>query len=120
MAEAKTCLECNDPIKGRADKKFCSDQCRNTYNNQLNSDENAFVRNTNNGLRKNRRILAEVLKGKTENKGVTNLKSLSKEGFNFDLMTSIYVTKNNDSYYFSYEFGYKKLENDRFMVVRKA
>ena len=41
----KKCLECKDPIIGRADKKFCSDQCRNTYNNKLNSDSNNFVRN---------------------------------------------------------------------------
>ena len=35
-----TCPECGDKLKGRADKKFCSDACRNAYNNKLNSDAN--------------------------------------------------------------------------------
>ena len=41
----KTCLECGEPILGRSDKKFCSDLCRNAYNNKANSDSNNFVRN---------------------------------------------------------------------------
>ena len=32
MKEEKRCLECGDVIKGRADKKFCDDQCRSNYN----------------------------------------------------------------------------------------
>ena len=52
----KQCLECDNEIKGRIDKKFCSDYCRNAYNNKLNKDSNNLVRNTNNRLRKNYRI----------------------------------------------------------------
>jgi len=43
----KKCLECNDEFIGRADKKFCSDNCRSAYNNKLNSDATNFVRNIN-------------------------------------------------------------------------
>jgi len=50
--ENKNCPECDDKIKGRADKKFCSDACRNAFNNKLNSDANSTVRNINNALRK--------------------------------------------------------------------
>ena len=57
----KKCIECNKLLKGRADKKFCDDLCRNSYNNKLNSDTNGYVRNINNTLRKNRRILEETL-----------------------------------------------------------
>lgn len=53
----KTCLACDKPLKGRLDKKFCDDYCRNNYNNRLNSDQSNYVRNVNNILRKNRRIL---------------------------------------------------------------
>ena len=56
----KRCLECTDEFIGRADKKFCCDGCRSSYNNKLNSDTTNFVRNINNILRKNRRILAEL------------------------------------------------------------
>ena len=37
---------------GRADKKFCSDGCRNSHNNTLNKDSSNLVRNINNRLRK--------------------------------------------------------------------
>ena len=60
MASKRKCIECGDSFHGRADKKFCSDQCRSAYNNRLNSDATNFVRNINNTLRKNRRILEEL------------------------------------------------------------
>ncbi|RYF12576.1 MAG: DUF2116 family Zn-ribbon domain-containing protein, partial [Flavobacteriales bacterium] len=37
------CLDCNTEIKGRADKKFCDDQCRNNYNNRRKSEDGEFV-----------------------------------------------------------------------------
>jgi len=55
----KKCAECGDEFIGRADKKFCSDQCRSAFNNKLNSDHSQFMRNVNNILRKNRRIQAK-------------------------------------------------------------
>jgi hypothetical protein len=44
-------------IVGREDKKFCSDG-RNAYNNKINKDSTNFMRNINNKLRKNYRILS--------------------------------------------------------------
>ena len=55
----KTCLECGEKIVGRVDKKFCSDYCRNAHHNNLNKDRKNLVRNVNNLLRKNYRILEE-------------------------------------------------------------
>jgi predicted nucleic acid-binding Zn ribbon protein len=57
----KTCMACGKAIKGRSDKKFCDDYCRNVYNNDLKSDSNNYVRNINNALHKNRRLLEEIL-----------------------------------------------------------
>ena len=56
----KNCLECGDAFAGREDKKFCCDCCRNSYNNKINKDTNNFMRNINNTLRKNYRILSEI------------------------------------------------------------
>ena len=44
----KTCLECGEKIVGREDKKFCSDSCRNAYNNKINKDSTNYMRNINN------------------------------------------------------------------------
>ena len=63
--EKRKCLECEETFNGRADKKFCSDLCRNAYNNKLNSDQVNYVRNINNILRKNRRIIEDLLPEET-------------------------------------------------------
>jgi len=77
---AKPCMACGKPIKGRSDKKFCDDYCRNSYNNDLKSDSNNYVRNINNGLRKNRRILKESLPATEEMGKTTKDKLLRLQG----------------------------------------
>ncbi|MEO8534480.1 MAG: hypothetical protein ABI441_12040 [Flavobacterium sp.] len=112
----KTCLECSEKIVGREDKKFCSDGCRNAHNNKINKDTNNFMRNVNNKLRKNYRILSELnADGKSK---ATRDKMLNK-GFDFDFFTNILQTKTGNTYYFLYDQGYCSLENDYFMLVKK-
>ena len=113
---SKTCLECSDKIVGREDKKFCSDGCRNSYNNKINKDSTNFMRNVNNKLRKNYRILSALnVDGKSK---TTRTKLLSK-GFDFEFFTNILNTKTGNTYYFLYDQGYLALENDYFMLVKK-
>lgn len=115
-AATKTCLECGDPIKGRQDKKFCSDQCRISHHNRLNSDETNYIRNVNNVLRRNRRILMGLNKtGKTKVMGMR----LKEQGFDFRFFTNTYVTKEGAIYYYCYEQGYLPLEKDYFLLVVK-
>lgn len=112
----RKCPECGDVIVGRADKKFCSDQCRNTYNNKLNSDASNTVRNINNILRKNRRILQES--NKQSGKSMVNKEVLLTKGFNFTYHTHTYTTKKGDIYIFCYEQGYLYLEDkDLYLLV---
>jgi hypothetical protein len=112
----KNCLDCGETIKGRADKKFCSDQCRNNYNNRLNSDTNNYVRNVNNILRKNRRILLGLNKdGKTN----VHRDKLVKSGFNFTYFTSTQKTRTGSVYFFCYEEGYLPIEHDIYVLVRR-
>lgn len=114
--EKRECLECGSVLRGRKDQKFCSDQCRNTYNNRLHEDANKYVRRINNILRKNRRILEQLNpKGKNTVDGIR----LAEEGFNFHYFTNLYETKKGATYYFCYEQGYLKLENDQYMLVVK-
>ncbi|HLF52512.1 hypothetical protein [Flavobacterium sp.] len=112
----KTCLECGEKIVGREDKKFCSDGCRNAYNNKINKDSNNFMRNVNNKLRKNYRILSELnIEGKSK---TTRTKLLSK-GFDFEFFTNILQTKTGNTYHFIYDQGYLFLDNDFYMLVKK-
>lgn len=112
----KVCLECGDKLLGRADKKFCSDQCRNAHNNRQNSDVNNTVRNINNALRKNRRILDQLT---PTDKTKIQRDKLVRAGFNFNYYTNIYETKTGTTYYFCYEMGYLPLVNDEVLIVRR-
>jgi len=114
--EEKTCLECGDKIKGRADKKFCSDQCRISYNNKLNSDETKYMRNVGYTLRKNRRILMDL---NTTGKARVTGDKLAEKGFNFNYFTSTYKTKDNAIYYYCYEQGYLQTDKNWYLLVVK-
>ncbi|HEY0092347.1 MAG TPA: hypothetical protein VGB43_07670 [Flavobacterium sp.] len=113
---SKACLECSEKIVGREDKKFCSDGCRNTYNNKINKDSNNFMRNINNRLRKNYRILSEL---NVEGKSKTTKNRLLNKGFDFDFFTNVLKTKTGNTYYFLYDQGYLHLDNDYYMLVKK-
>lgn len=54
------CLMCSKPLKGRSDKRFCDDFCRNQHHNVLKGRENNLIRKVNNALMKNRRILKDL------------------------------------------------------------
>ena len=114
--EERKCAECGDALHGRKDKRFCSDYCRNTFNNRLNEDATKYMRRINNILRKNRRILSQMNPdGKKTVSGIT----LAEEGFNFHYYTNIYQTKKGAVYYFCYEQGYLKKDDDTYMLVHK-
>jgi hypothetical protein len=112
----KACLECGEKLVGREDKKFCSDYCRNAHHNKANKDSTNLVRNTNNQLRRNYRILQDL---NPENKTKTSKSNLLARGFNFEFFTSIYTTKAGTVYYFVYDQGYLPLENDFYALVKR-
>lgn len=113
----KTCLECGEKVIGRIDKKFCSDYCRNVYNNNLNKDSKNLIRNVNNKLRKNYRILEKL---NPNDKTRTSKGRLLANGFDFQYFTSIYTTKSGNVYYFVYDQGYLPLEGDYYALVKRT
>lgn len=107
---------CKEVIQGRSDKRFCSDQCRTSHNNRQNSDANKFMRNINNILRKNRRIMATLNPNGTTK---VNKTDLLDEGFKFSYFTNEYKTRAGKVYRFCYEYGYLELDNDKYALVIK-
>ncbi|MBR9913427.1 MAG: hypothetical protein GYB32_01160 [Algicola sp.] len=112
----RTCPECGEKIVGRIDKKYCSDACRNTYNNALNKDIKNLIRNTHNRLRKNYRILEEL---NPNQKKKTSRERMMGKGFDFNYFTSIYTTKTGNQYFFVYDQGYLALEDDYYALVKR-
>lgn len=109
-------MECGESILGRIDKKFCSDLCRNSYNNKVNSLNNSYVRNVNMMLRRNRRILEELTPSKSAK---TTRTQLLQKGFNFHYYTNTYRTPKGADYFFCYDYGYLPLKKDTFMLLKR-
>ncbi|TVR78718.1 MAG: hypothetical protein EA409_10365 [Saprospirales bacterium] len=110
----KFCQECDSPIKGRIDKKFCSDDCRSSHHNRMRRDTNNFMRSVNSILRKNRRILFELY-----SRGETRIDRdrLLQEGFAF----GYYTNEKKDSgklQRYCYELGYVENDSQKYSLVR--
>lgn len=117
MMEKRMCLACGQPVVGRSDKRYCDDGCRNAYNNKLNSIPNNFVRKIDAVLKRNRRILSEVLDNEKMQK-ISREKLLAK-GIHFDFFTNQLSNAKGQVYFFVYEYGYLPLDDNLFLVVRQ-
>lgn len=115
--EKRFCLNCEKPIQGRLDKKFCDDSCRNTFNNQQSAGKVNLIRNVNNSLKKNRNIL-ESLIPENEELAKTTRERLTRAGFSFKYFTHTYQNKKGNSYRYCYDYGYLELEGDWFLIVK--
>lgn len=111
----RKCQECGAKLRGRVDQKFCNDQCRNSYNNKINKDETAYMKNVSRQLKKNRRILKEF---NPTGKAKVKKHFLLAKGFNFKYFTNVYKTREGKVYYFCYEYGYLPLEDDYLALVQ--
>lgn len=110
----RTCAECGARINGRQDKKFCADHCRAAYNNRLNSDCTSYMRNVNNILRKNRRILATLYSSGSIKVAFSRLLEC---GFQFGYFTSVDHPIEGVVYHYCYEHGYRPLEKGYCQLV---
>ncbi len=116
-ATIKKCLACEKTLQGRTDKKFCNDYCRNAYNNNLKSGNSPIIRNINNALLKNRRILESILA--EEEMAKASKEKLLQKGFSFKYSTHSYTNKKGNVYFFCYEFGYLPLDHDWYLLVKR-
>ena len=88
--------------------------CRNVHNNRLNQDVNATMRNTNNALRKNRRILDQLCPDET---ATVERNLLALKGYNFLLCTGIGMDSTKQVY-FLYDFKLESSTKDLFTITR--
>lgn len=103
VMNARTCPICQTPILGRADKKYCSDQCRALANNEKKMESQRILIATNQVLRKNRTILKTLC---PQGKAIVRKEVLTSMGFNLTKFTSIFVTATKQVYYICYDYGY--------------
>lgn len=80
------CLECGDKIRyGRADKKYCCEECRTRHHNALARSGRSFRRRVMRLLARNYDVLSSLVKADVESIGLTELISM---GFTPSMVTS--------------------------------
>jgi predicted nucleic acid-binding Zn ribbon protein len=115
MMPERKCLECGETLHGRADQKFCSDQCRNVFNNKQSAATNNTIRRVNRILKKNQSLLAQM---NNSGKMTINKDELVKNEFHFGYFTN-QLTRQGRTYNFCYDQGYSLADGEKVILVRK-
>lgn len=110
----RICKQCESSFEGRSDKKFCSDQCRATFNNQNKKESEKLIIKVNAVLRKNRTILKSL---NPTGMSVVRKEYLSERGFKFQYFTNVYKTKEGSEYFFCYDIGYMIIDELKLRIV---
>lgn len=118
MSDIRICGYCQERIRGRSDKKFCNDVCRNAYNNRLNGAVNSAIREVNSKLKRNRRILERLFPLDSPFIKISK-QALLNRGFQLCFHTHMNLSPKGSVYYFCYEYGYTLLGED-VVVVKKT
>jgi predicted nucleic acid-binding Zn ribbon protein len=116
--EQRNCLLCNKTIRGRTDKKFCDDYCRNAYNNSRKMINCNEVRRINNVLAKNRKILDSFAHELSANYFKVKTEILQDMGYALKYQTQSTTMKDGLRLTFCYDYYYFQLEKE-WMIVAK-
>lgn len=117
MIRKRTCPYCAKLITGRPNKKFCNKYCRIAHHNtKRNKTENQdFYTIVLAQLKLNRKILSQFNKG---GKAIVRKNILINQGFNPNYFTHYWKSKNNNIYFFVFEYGFlKTIENGKHKFV---
>jgi hypothetical protein len=114
---SQSCQQCQTPIKGRSDKKFCSTTCKNTFNNAQKIATLEITAEIDGYLHQNRTILSQLMGA--SKKEIFDRLVLVRAGFHFDYMTNIYINKENKMYRFVYDYGWMDFSDQKVLIIAK-
>ena len=113
----KFCEQIIDPNKGRADRKYCDERCKNAFHNARSMEENEELQRIELILKKNRRVLKKLF-GKKDRDNMKR-ERLLKEGFDFDYHTHHVTSKiKKNEFIFCFDFGYCAVANESYKIVK--
>ncbi len=112
------CKICKAPIKGRANKVFCSTKCKNFYHKNLRSVTKKEAYSIDQILHRNRSILLEIL-GKTGQKIKVNRLLLEEKKFRFKYLTHFHVNSSGKMIHYLYDLAWAEFSDDEVLVLRK-
>ena len=111
------CQECGEVVLGRVDKKFCSDNCRSSYNNKRRIINQTNVKKVNMILIRNRSILYDLSTRFKEDTLVTTFQ-LKMMGFDFAFFTHQTTDRRGRPMFFCYDFGYQPLSGNKLKIIK--
>lgn len=109
--EKRKCPICKKEIKGRSDKKYCSQECKNAYHSRLINYTNKSTVKVDKILHRNYAILVELLGRKQYLETTKN--QLEEKGFVFHYCTSTYKNTQNKQCYYIYDYLWFELRNKK-------
>jgi len=115
--QARTCLLCDAPFRGRPDKKYCSASCKNRYNHLRRRKTRTEVKRIDAFLHRNREIIEEIL-GKARKKMVPR-RRLDRMGFRYSYITGLYFNKEGKMYRNVYNYAYMEFSDQEVLIVRR-
>ena len=114
----KTCKICKTQLKGRADKLFCSSDCKNYYHVNLRRSTKTVANSIDEILHRNRSILLEIL-GKNAMQKKVNRITLSRKKFNYKYLTHFNINSKGKMYHFLYDIAWMEFSDDEILIVKK-
>lgn len=112
----KFCATCKEEIHGRADKKYCSDQCRYLSNNKKKANYYKDIHRINRILKQNRNILKYFC---PQGLGHLRKQVLLEKGYNFRYFTSYYKSGAGNVYFLVYDYGFMMIDHDKVRIISK-
>lgn len=105
----RVCPVCKHEVKGRADKVYCSLQCKSAQHYERKSQNESFFLQVDRQLKINRKILK-----KYNVSGYTTLRKekLLNEGFNPRFFTHFWKNNKGQVYLFCYDYGFMEIEQN--------
>lgn len=111
------CLVCNKQMRGRIDKKFCSDGCRSQHHARRSFRVTKRMRSVNYLLRKNRTILYWLVQNSKRPVRVKR-QTLLSEGFDFSLITAADISGSQVTYH-CYDYQYTPVDESIVKIAHK-
>ena len=109
---AKSCLDCGKPLKGRSDKRFCNDSCRNNFNGRKRRDEQVRLNEQTPEIfriiKKNYQLLKACKPPQLDSNGYIfgPLSEMLELGFDPKFCTSV-LERDGETWKFCFECGFR-------------
>ena len=114
----RICKLCQNELRGRRDKMFCSLNCKNEYHFQLRRVTNIATLHVDKILHRNRSILLEIMGKNFSQKKIYRL-LLDRKKFNFGYTTGFHINKNGKTVHHVYDFSWLIFSDEEVLIKRK-